>query len=174
MEKVLEIPEDINIEINENKVTVKKNGDKLSEEFKLRQINLDKKDNKIKIHLENPRKKQKALIGTIKGKIENMIKGLKEGYTYKLRVIYRHFPMNISKEGNKLKIQNFAGEKHPRYADILNGVNVEIKGEEIIVEGKNKEATGQTAANFEQATWIKKKDPRVFEDGIYIVEKPGD
>jgi large subunit ribosomal protein L6 len=49
---------------------------------------------------------------------------------------------------------------------------VEIRGQEVIVEGIDKEECGQTAANLEQATKIKDKDPRVFQDGIYIVEKP--
>ena len=50
---------------------------------------------------------------------------------------------------------------------------MKVKGQEIIVEGIDKEATGQTAANIEQATRITKWDRRVFQDGIYIVEKAG-
>ncbi|HUW66848.1 MAG TPA: 50S ribosomal protein L6, partial [Candidatus Nanoarchaeia archaeon] len=35
----------------------------------------------------------------------------------------------------------------------------------------NKEYVGQTAANIQQATKIRRFDPRVFQDGIYVVEK---
>jgi len=48
------------------------------------------------------------------------------------------------------------------------------KGElerELWQPGLNKEAVGQTAANIEQKTKIKVYDPRVFQDGIYLVEK---
>jgi large subunit ribosomal protein L6 len=39
------------------------------------------------------------------------------------------------------------------------------------VKGVDKEAVGQTAANIEQATKVRRKDPRKFLDGIYIYEK---
>lgn len=172
MERKTKIPDGIEAEINDNEVIIKKNGEQLREKFQLGKINLEKKENHVKIQVDNPRRKEKALAGTIQGKIQNMIKGLQEGYEYKLRAIYKHFPMNINVEGNKVKIQNFAGEKEPRYSKVKEDTEVEVKGEEIIVKGRNKADAGQTAANLEQATWIKNKDPRVFEDGIYIIEKP--
>jgi large subunit ribosomal protein L6 len=48
---------------------------------------------------------------------------------------------------------------------------VKIEPEDIIVEGVNLEDVSQTAANIEQATRIRRKDPRVFLDGIYVYEK---
>ena len=46
-----------------------------------------------------------------------------------------------------------------------------LNGDEVVVTGINKESVGQTAANIEQATRIKARDPRVFQDGIYVVGK---
>jgi large subunit ribosomal protein L6 len=40
-----------------------------------------------------------------------------------------------------------------------------------VVQGLNLEDVSQTAANIEQATKVKKKDPRVFLDGIYVYEQ---
>ncbi|MFA4936009.1 MAG: 50S ribosomal protein L6, partial [Candidatus Methanoperedens sp.] len=48
---------------------------------------------------------------------------------------------------------------------------VTIKGDQVILNGINKEDVGQTAANIRQATKIKRFDPRVFQDGIYLVEQ---
>ncbi|OYT67402.1 50S ribosomal protein L6 [ANME-1 cluster archaeon ex4572_4] len=88
---------------------------------------------------------------------------------------HAHFPMQITltKEGNAVSVANFLGERKPRIAKIGAGVKVEIKGkgEEIVVSGLNKEEVGQTAANIEQATRIKGYDSRVFQDGVYLVEK---
>ncbi|MEM4727737.1 MAG: 50S ribosomal protein L6, partial [Candidatus Bathyarchaeia archaeon] len=46
-----------------------------------------------------------------------------------------------------------------------------VKGDDIILEGINIEDVGQTAANIQQATKTKRKDPRKFIDGIYVYEK---
>jgi large subunit ribosomal protein L6 len=48
---------------------------------------------------------------------------------------------------------------------------VKIEPEDIIVEGINLEDVSQTAANIEQATRVRRKDPRVFLDGIYVYER---
>jgi len=102
-----------------------------------------------------------------------MVKGACEGFTYKMKVVYSHFPMNVKVSGNTVVIDNFLGEKHPRSAEVLSDVSVEINGQDVTVSGVNKEKVSQTAANIEQATKIKNLDPRVFQDGIYIIEKDG-
>jgi large subunit ribosomal protein L6 len=53
----------------------------------------------------------------------------------------------------------------------MGASSVAVQGDELIVAGINKEHVGQTAANIEQATRIKRRDPRVFQDGIYCIEK---
>jgi len=87
--------------------------------------------------------------------------------------VHAHFPMQvaITKEGDTVSVSNFLGERKPRIAKIVEGAKVELKGGEIVVSGINKEAVGQTAADIEQTTRIKGYDPRVFQDGIYLVEK---
>jgi large subunit ribosomal protein L6 len=99
------------------------------------------------------------------------MKGVTEGYTYKLRIVYSHFPMKVSTKGPEFTVDNFLGEKYPRKTKVLPGVKVEIKGNEVTVTGIDKELVGQTAANIEQLTRIKNFDLRVFQDGIYIIEK---
>jgi large subunit ribosomal protein L6 len=102
-----------------------------------------------------------------------MIHGVSEGIVYKLKMVYSHFPINLKIQGDLIKIENFLGERYPRKAKIPERVEVDIKGQDIEVRGIDKEKVGQTAANIEQATKIKNRDPRVFQDGIYIYEKDG-
>ncbi len=100
-----------------------------------------------------------------------MIKGVTEGFVYKMKIVYSHFPIKASVKGNEFIIENFLGEKSARKAKLFGNVKVTIKGSDVIIEGINREEVGQTAANIEAATKVKDKDVRVFQDGIYIVSK---
>ena len=102
-----------------------------------------------------------------------MFKGANEGFEYKLKILYSHFPMKVDVKEDNLVVDNFLGEKHSRKAKLIQGVEVKINGQDVNVTGIDKEKVSQTAANIEQATRIKNLDPRVFQDGIYITEKDG-
>ncbi|MFH1802592.1 MAG: 50S ribosomal protein L6 [archaeon] len=104
--------------------------------------------------------------------IDNIFTGLQEPFVYKLESCNVHFPMTIKSEGDKVTINNFLGEKVPRYAKILPGVDVKIQGPQITVSSDSRDAAGQTAANLEKATKLRGRDRRIFQDGIYLVEKP--
>ena len=79
--------------------------------------------------------------------------------------------MTLKIKNNELIINNFLGEKVPRKATIFPNVEVEIKGNIIKVSSIDKEAAGHTAANMEKATKVKKRDRRIFQDGIFITKK---
>jgi large subunit ribosomal protein L6 len=111
------------------------------------------------------------MLGTAMAHIRNMVKGVTQGYQYNLRTVYAHFPVTVKVDKKRLKIENFTGEKTPRWANIIEGVKVDIKGEDISVHGIDLKAVSQTAANIQDSTKIKKKDLRVFLDGIYVSEK---
>ena len=75
-------------------------------------------------------------------------------------------------KGNEFVVNNYFGERVPRRADILDGVKVEVKNKvEVVVSGIDKEKVGQTSANIERCTTVKNRDRRVFQDGIYLLEK---
>lgn len=170
MEKELILPENVIVEID-NKI-VKVNGPKgsLEKEFKyFHEIKISKKENKLIVTCESDKKKVRAMIGTIIAHVRNMSKGVTEGYTYKMRIVYSHFPVSIKIEGDKFLINNFLGEKKPRIANILGDTKIEVNGQDVILTGPDKDDVGQTCANIEQACRITKFDRRVFMDGIYKV-----
>jgi large subunit ribosomal protein L6 len=70
-------------------------------------------------------------------------------------------------------VDNFLGEKTPRTTRIVGDCKVAVKGTELTVQGIDKEEVGQTVANIEKLTKVKKRDPRVFQDGIYLIERNG-
>src|SRR3989338_5224506 len=104
---------------------------------------------------------------------KNMINGVIEGYIYRLKVCSGHFPMTISIEKGYLLVKNFLGEKVPRKAKIIHGVDIKIEEEIITLNGIDKEKVGQMAGRIEQSTRITGRDKRVFQDGCYIIEKAG-
>ena len=129
--------------------------------------------NKIKIKAMTASKPAKAIINTYRAHTLNAIKGCQEGFRYKLKICSGHFPMNVSINNNKLIIKNFLGEKVPREVKLKPDVEVKIDGTFIFVEGPDKEKTGQMAASIEQRTRRPGFDRRIFQDGIYAVEKAG-
>jgi large subunit ribosomal protein L6 len=136
-------------------------------------IAITSSEGKITFELKNGTKREKMMMKTFEAHLKNMIAGATENYTYRLRVCSSHFPMTVTKEGNKITVKNFLGEKVPREAKIPEGVEVDVKGTEITVTGPSKEKTGQAAANIERSTRLTNKDRRKFQDGIYITEKAG-
>jgi large subunit ribosomal protein L6 len=164
------IPEGVDVTINDEIVVTGPQGE-LKRKFKSRNIKITKDDDKIILEAPFPKKRDKAMLGTIKSHITNMITGLTDGFSYKMKIVYAHFPMTVKVADSKVTIDNFLGERHPRTAKILGSTKVQVKGDEVTVEGINKEEVGQTMANIEQATKIKGRDPRVFQDGIYLVSK---
>ena len=177
IEKKIEVPDNVEVNIDGSKVKVKGPLGELERSFKLKEnIYLKKENNKdVIIGCEKATKKEKKLINTTAAHIKNMIKGVVEGFEYKLQVCFSHFPISVEfdKEKGLLLIKNFLGENKERVAKILPDVDVEIKNDIVIVKGIDKEKVGQSAANIENATRIKAKDRRVYQDGIWIIEKAG-
>ena len=170
----IKIPNGVEITIEEKTVHVKGEKGSLSRMLSHPKINITAKNNIVEIScMGSPKRKEKALIGTFRAHINNMIKGVTEGFEYKMKTVFAHFPIKTSVEGDVFIIQNFLGERSPRKAIILEGVTVEAKGENVTVSGIDKEKVGQTAANIERATKVKKRDIRVFQDGVYIISKRG-
>ena len=136
-------------------------------------IEIKENNGKIEFHAKKITKKEKCLIGTLSGHVDNMFKGVFEEFIYMLKICSGHFPMTVAKESNFVVVKNFLGEKVPRKAKITEGVKVDIKGDEIVVSSMDKELAGQIAANIEQSTRITNRDRRKFQDGCYITVKAG-
>ncbi len=117
------------------------------------------------------RKSSRALLGTWVAHLQNLAGGLSRGVEARLKVVAAHFPMKVSVKDDLLVIENFLGEKYPRSTRLSPGTTAKVDGEFVIVEGFDVEQVGQSAAAIERTTRIRDYDPRVFQDGIYLVER---
>jgi large subunit ribosomal protein L6 len=169
--KIIQVPDGVQMSVEGRKVTVKGAKGTLTRDFSHVPISIEGNGKTIRVWAEWPRKKEASLVGTIYSHIQNMITGVEKGFSYKLKIVFSHFPMSVKVQGETVLIENFTGERRARRVKIIGDVKVKVQSEDVVVEGINLENVSQTAANIEQATKVKKKDPRVFLDGIYVYER---
>ena len=171
----IELSEGSNVSIDSYMVTISSEGKTISREFRHPKVSVSSSESSIQVNCDLPRRADRAIAGTWAAHLRNMVKGIEEGFEYKLQAVYSHFPMTLKVEGNKMVINNLFGEKVPRVAKLpWSPSDVEVKVEnktDVTVKGADREKVGQTAANIERACKIRKRDRRVFQDGIYIVSK---
>ena len=149
------------------------NGDITKDFSHVRGIKVAIKDNKVIFSTNFPKRETLALIKTIVSIINNLIMGVQTNYKYICKVAYSHFPCTVEVKTDKKEVHivNFLGERAPRVTNYLDNVKVEVEGDDVYLIGPDKESLGQVAANIKRACRIRKKDPRVFQDGVYLYRK---
>lgn len=170
-QEIFEIPSGVTITQNGDNFTVKGSKGELVRRMYHPMITFTQENGQFVISTESTRRSVLALVGTYKALLHVMSKGVTEGYEYHMKIVFNHFPIQAKVAGNRFEIGNFLGEKQARYAPIVEGVKVKVQGDEVILTGINREAIGNTAANIEQACKVRNRDPRVFQDGIYITSR---
>jgi large subunit ribosomal protein L6 len=171
VENTISVPEDVTLILDGRKVTVSGEKGQVVRDFSHARLDMEHEGDTLRIWAVNPRKREASLVNTISSHVNNMIKGVTQGFTYRLKIVFVHFPMTVRVEGRRLVIQNFIGERKDREAQIVGDVKVSVEKEDVIVEGANIEEVAQTAANIQQACKIRRKDLRKFLDGIYVYSK---
>ena len=167
------IPEGVEVKREEDTVFVKGPEGESSKEFNFGKLSFEIKDSKIILSHLLATKKEKRMINTISSHLKNLVEGAQKKFEYKLKICSSHFLMSVEQKDQEIVIKNFLGEKTPRKCKIPKGAEIEINKEIITVKSTNKEIAGQAAANFEATTKIRNKDRRVFQDGIFIIDKNG-
>jgi len=173
VERKLPIPDGVQLNIEGRRIKATGPKGTLEEDFAHLPVQFALEGQTLRIYARWARKREVALVGTALAHVRNMIRGVTSGFTYKLKIVYAHFPVTVkvNEKEKKLTIDNFTGEKTPRTAKIIGSAKVKIAGDEIHVQGNNLSEVSQTAANIQDSTKIPDKDQRVFLDGIYIFEK---
>jgi len=172
-QRTMEIPQGVQLAVDGRRVKVTGPKGVLEEDFSHLPVHFAAEGGPLRVYSPWARKREVALVGTALAHVRNMIRGVTKGYTYKLKIVYAHFPVTVKvheKEKN-LTIENFTGEKTPRVIRIVGAAKVKVVGDDVYVQGNDLGDVSQTAANIQTGTKIRDKDQRVFLDGIYIFEK---
>lgn len=168
----VEIPSSVKVAQEGNSIIAKGKAGTVKKDFTKLPATISIEGNKVVIKPYGKRKQDLAVTNTGSSIIRSMIKGADKGFTYKLKVIFAHFPISVKVKDGQVLVENFFGERSPRSASIVgNSTKVTVAGEDVLVQGPSLEDVSQTAANIELSTKIKDKDQRVFLDGLYVFSR---
>jgi len=170
-EKAVQLPAGVKATLEGRLLTIRGKLGESKKQFDKINVNLTVQGDKVVFTPFSEKKKDNVVINTVLSIVGNMVTGVTKGFTYKVKVVYAHFPISVKTKGDEILVENFVGERSPRIAKIVGACKVTIEGDDVVIKGVSVEDVGQTAANLELATKIKRKDQRVFLDGLYIFEK---
>ena len=176
--RTIDIPDGVTVNIRSRKINIIGPRGRLIRDFKHILIDIKLEDNKKKIILKVwfADKKRLSGISTICTHITNSIFGVTQGFQYKMKSVYAHFPINIIciDDGKGVEIRNFLGEKRVRRVYMANNTlckkNESVK-DEILIYGNDINLVSLSAAQIQRSCLVKKKDIRKFLDGIYVSSK---
>lgn len=142
--KTITVPENVTVTRNENEVTVKGPKGELTRSFSP-VITMTVDGNEISFSRPNDLKENRAMHGTMRANLNNMIVGVTVGFEKALELIGVGYRAQL--QGNKLVMN--VGYSHPVEFDIEEGLTVEVPANtRVIIKGSNKERVGELAANI--------------------------
>ncbi|CDQ41406.1 MULTISPECIES: 50S ribosomal protein L6 [Virgibacillus] len=168
--KPIEIPQGVEVKFDGTVVTVKGPKGELTRDLHP-DIKVNMEDNVITLERPSDHKDHRALHGTTRSLINNMVEGVSKGFEKSLEIIgvgYRAL-----KQGNKVVIN--AGYSHPVELDPIDGIEIEVpKNTQIVVKGIDKELVGAVASNIRA---IRPPEPYkgkgIRYEGEYVRRKEG-
>lgn len=136
------------------------------------------KNNSILVEKRFEKKKNCAAVKTIAGIIKNLFIGVTQGYRYKMKLVYAHFPINatVINGGKGIEVRNYIGQKKVRRIDLSKKeetTKIVEPGtkDELWIEGNDINEVSEAASSIWQSCRVKDKDIRKFLDGIYVYSR---
>jgi large subunit ribosomal protein L6 len=142
--KPITIPSGVDVKVDGQKVTIKGPKGTISREFHS-DITISVEEGQIKVSRPSDEKHHRALHGTTRSLLSNMVEGVTNGFQRGLDIVGVGYRAN--KQGNKLVLS--LGYSHPVEYTPEAGIEIEVPSQtKIIVKGVDKERVGQVAAEI--------------------------
>ena len=183
-EEYLAIPDDITVTIKARKVVVKGPKGEVSQDLShvqcdITRVTMNTKKmtgDYVRVAIWNGAYRRICSVKTVLGLINNMFVGVTEGFRYRMKLVYAHFPISavISKDGSQVEIKNFLGGKKTHLIKLAKDCKVFLNKDakdELVFDGIDKHALSQSCARVTQVCNIGNKDERKFLDGIFVSQK---
>ena len=138
------IPENIEVQISKESVQVKGKLGELSINYDSR-IEIVNSENSIEVKRSSDKRKDRELHGLYRALINNMVKGVSEGFQKELKLIGVGY--SVEKKGDFILIN--VGFSHPIYFQIPEGITIDSPdATTLIIKGYNKQNVGDIAAKI--------------------------
>jgi len=146
------IPDGVNVNIKDNNISIKGKLGELNTNFNPT-ISIEVKDNLIYVKRPNDRRTSRELHGLYRALINNMVKGVSDGFSKELHMNGVGYTAELK---NTFLMIN-AGYSHAVYLEIPIGINIEVpNATTILIKGIDKQNVGDVAAKIRQ---IRKPEP---------------
>jgi len=141
----INIPAGVNIDLKGKGTLVKVRGQKGSLEYQVhRDMNISEHDGTVLVNRNSDAREQRAIHGTTRQMIHNMVVGVSEGFSKELEIIGVGYQALM--DGTRLRLQ--LGFSHDIYFDMPEGITVTANRTEVKVEGIDKQLVGAVAAKI--------------------------
>ncbi len=138
------IPEKVEVNIVVDQITVKGPLGELKQEL-TGDVKIKKEENIITFEATRTAKFSKAMSGTIRSLVQNMVIGVSSGFEKKLTLIGVGYKAAV--QGNKVNLE--LGFSHPVNHQLPDGVTAQTPSPtEIVLKSSNKQMIGQVAAEI--------------------------
>lgn len=142
--KPVVIPNGVTVTINGSEVLVKGPKGSLSKAFN-QNLSIKEANNELVVERPNDTPTMRALHGTTRALIANMVKGVSEGFVKTLELVGVGYRAQAKGQGLTLAL----GYSHPIEIDPIEGITFKVEGNnKVHIEGTEKEVVGQIAANI--------------------------
>ena len=167
--KPVTLPDNVQVNVAGSTVTVTgKHGVLTHEVHSL--VSLTRDENSLKFAAREQTKPARAMAGTTRALLQNIVKGVSEGFERKLQIVGVGYRAQV--EGRKLNLT--LGFSHPVAFEIPEGIKIETPTQtEIVVKGIDKQKVGQVAAElraFRHPEPYKGKGVRYADEHIFRKE----
>jgi large subunit ribosomal protein L6 len=166
----ISVPAGVDVNIDNNVVTVKGPKGTLTKEFSSSMI-IESKDSEITVARPNDLKMNRSLHGLTRTLIANMVEGVTNGYSKTLEI--EGVGYRAAKQGKEL-VMNL-GYSHQVIMPEIDGITIEVpQPNKIVISGIDKQKVGQFAAEVRE-----KRPPEPYKGkgirytGEYIIRKEG-
>jgi large subunit ribosomal protein L6 len=166
----VEIPQGVEVQIDGLCITAKGPKGTISRSFK-GNIAIEKIENAVVISPKDAEKQTRAMWGTARSIIKNMVKGVKDSFTQELEVIGVGYRASIKGQFLNLTL----GKSHNTKIQIPEGIKVDAPKQTIVtLESVDKELLGQFSSVI-----IKQRPPEPYKGkgikrkGQYVQRKEG-